>query len=73
MVVCNLQFIALNYLAYSTFTTSEIKDEYYYDDEYYLAGLNKNACYTHNNITGTNQTFKIYHGGNNDECRPVIQ
>lgn len=72
MVVCNLQFIALNYLAYSTFTTSEIKDEYYYDDEYYLAGLNKNACYTHNNITGTNQTFKIYHGGNNDECRPII-
>ena len=72
MVVCNLQFIALNYLAYSTFTTSEIKDEYYYDDEYYLAGLNKDACYTHNNITGTNQTFKIYHGGNNDECRPII-
>lgn len=72
MIVCNLQFIALNYLAYSTFTTSEIKDEYYYDDEYYLAGLNKDACYTHNNITGTNQTFKIYHGGNNDECRPII-
>ena len=72
MVVCNIQFIALNYLAYSTFTTSEIKDEYYYDDEYYLAGLNKNACYTYNNITGTNQTFKIYHGGNNDECRPII-
>ena len=72
MIVCNLQFIALNYLAYSTITTSEIKDEYYYDDEYYLAGLNKNACYTHNNITGTNQTFKIYHGGNNDECRPII-
>ena len=72
MIVCNLQFIGLNYLAYSTFTTSEIKDEYYYDDEYYLAGLNKDACYTHNNITGTNQTFKIYHGGNNDECRPII-
>ena len=72
MVVCNLQFIALNYLAYSTFTTSEIKDDYYYDDEYYLDGLNKDACYTHNNITGTNQTFKIYHGGNNDECRPII-
>lgn len=72
MVVCNLQFIALNYLAYSTFTTSEIKDEYYYDDDYALAGLNSNACYSYDNLTEKNQTFKIYHGGNNDECRPVI-
>ena len=72
MIVCNLQFIALNYLAYSTFTTSEIKDEYYYDDNYALAGLNSKARYSHDNLTGTNQTFKIYHGGNNDECRPVI-
>lgn len=72
MVVCNLQFIALNYLAYSTFTTSEIKDEYYYDDDYALAGLNSKARYSYDNLTGTNQTFKIYHGGNNDECRPVI-
>ena len=72
MIVCNLQFIALNYLAYSTFTTSEIKDEYYYDDNYTLAGLNSKARYSHDNLTGTNQTFKIYHGGNNDECRPVI-
>ena len=72
MIVCNLQFIALNYLAYSTFTTSEIKDEYYYDDDYALAGLNSNACYSYDNLTEKNQTFKIYHGGNNDECRPVI-
>ena len=72
MVVCNLQFIALNYLAYSTFTTSEIKDEYYYDVNYALAGLNSKARYYHDNWTGANQTFKIYHGGNNDECRPVI-
>lgn len=72
MIVCNLQFIALNYLAYSTFTTSEIKDEYYYDDDYALAGLNSKARYSYDNLTGTNQTFKIYHGGNNDECRPVI-
>ena len=72
MIVCNLQFIALNYLAYSTFTTSEIKDEYYYDDNYALAGLNSNACYSYDNLTEKNQTFKIYHGGNNDECRPVI-
>lgn len=72
MIVCNLQFIALNYLAYSTFTTSEIKDEYYYDDDYALAGLNSKARYSYDNLTGKNQTFKIYHGGNNDECRPVI-
>ena len=72
MIVCNLQFIALNYLAYSTFKTSEIKDEYYYDDDYALAGLNSKARYSYDNLTGTNQTFKIYHGGNNDECRPVI-
>ena len=72
MVVCNLQFIALNYLAQSTFTTSEIKDEDYYDDDYALAGLNSKARYSHDNLTGTNQTFKIYQGGNNDECRPVI-
>ena len=72
MIVCNLQFIALNYLAYSTFTTSEIKDEYYYDDNYALAGLNSKARYSYDNLTGKNQTFKIYHGGNNDECRPVI-
>ena len=70
--LCNLQFIALNYLAYSTFTTSEIKDEYYYDDNYALAGLNSKARYSYDNLTGKNQTFKIYHGGNNDECRPVI-
>ena len=72
MVVCNLQFIALNYLAYSTFTTSEIKTEYYYDNDYLLAGLNSKAKYSYDDLTGTNQTFKIYHGGNNDECRPII-
>lgn len=73
MVVCTLQFIALNYLAYSTFTTSELTpDNFYDDDTYYLAGLKGDACYEYNNLTGTKQTFKIYHGGNNDECRPVI-
>ena len=73
MVVCNLQFIALNYLAYSTFTTSELTADNFYDDTtYYLAGLKGDACYKYNNLTGTKQTFKIYHGGNNDECRPVI-
>ena len=73
MVVCNLQFIALNYLAYSTFTTSELTADNFYDDTtYYLAGLKGDACYKYNNLTGTKQTFKIYHGGNNDECRPII-
>ena len=70
-VVCTLQFIALDYRGYSTFLVSEIDDSYLYDSDYQNAGIKRDAKYRFTNIN-SNTTLNVHHGGNNDDCKPVI-
>lgn len=70
-IVMDLQFIALDYLAYSVFKAGEIHETMLYDEKYESSGIIGNSQYTFSNPE-INKTFNIYHGGNADECKPRI-
>lgn len=70
-IMMDLQFIALDHLAYSVFNVNEIHDTMLYDEKYRSSGVIGNSQYSFTNPE-INKTFNIYHGGNSDDCKPRI-
>lgn len=66
-----LQFICLDYLAYSVFSVNEIDEFIMFDENFKHSGIKYNAKYTYENPSLDKQ-FSIYHGGNCDKCKPKI-
>ena len=71
-MIIDLQFLALDSYAYSTFKTGEIDEFLYYDEQYRGSGLVPDTEYTFLNPE-INKSFMIYHGGNTDQCMPTIK
>ena len=71
-IVINLQFIALDFLAYSTFKTTDIDEFLFFDEKYKSSGLVDGKQYVFKNPK-INRSFSIYHGGNADYCYPIIK